>query len=95
MGNIGSNRKKSVVLQFDQLSDDSYVKVHEAIKERVTPGDRSTTYRYIKAGKYPRPIKLDGNSSLIRVGSIRDWLRDPEGYKCTFTDKKTHRKEEI
>ena len=68
-------------IEFDSLSDDALIKIAEAIKARVTPGSRSTTYRSIKSGRYPQAIKLIGNTSLLRVGHIREWLRDPAGYK--------------
>lgn len=42
----------------------------------VTRLSRSTIYRLIQAGKFPRPIKLTERASGWRYEAVEEWLRD-------------------
>ena len=80
MSQRGSRRKKSRVICFDELSNDAFITVTEAIKLSVSPGSRATTYRAIKAGKYPMPKKFGDSQGRLKVSDIRSWAEDPAGY---------------
>lgn len=74
-------RKKSKnAKNFDDLSDDAYITVTEAISFNVSPGSRATTYRYIKNQRYPVPKKISDTSSRLKVGDIRAWAKNPAEY---------------
>ena len=35
---------------------------------------KSTLWRLVKAGKFPKPVKLSERVTAWRVGDVRDWL---------------------
>jgi hypothetical protein len=80
MSQVGSKHRSSTVKNFDNLSDDAFITVTEAINLSVTPGSRATTYRAIKAKKYPAPRKFGNAPGRLKVSDIRSWAKDPSGY---------------
>jgi hypothetical protein len=76
----GPKSRASRVIVFDELSNDAYITVTEAIKLSVTPGGRATTYRAMKAQKYPAPRKFGKSPGRLKVGDIRSWSKDPAEY---------------
>ncbi|RII84627.1 hypothetical protein CJO09_03910 [Neopusillimonas maritima] len=41
---------------------------------------RSTIWVWVKAGKFPKPLKLSTRTSVWPVEEIRAWLNDPLGW---------------
>lgn len=62
----------------------STVKLHEAAPEtgflrqaqvlRFVPVSKSTLWRYIHAGSFPRPFKLSPGVSVWRAEDVRRWI---------------------
>ncbi len=80
MNHRESKSKTTKVICFDELSNDAFITVTEAINLNVSPGSRATTYRAIKAQKYPAPRKFGNTHGRLKVGDIRLWAKDPTGY---------------
>ena len=68
-------------LPFDDLSGSSFIRKKDLILYKVTPFSCATLYRKIKTGDFPKPIKLLG-ISLWRLSEVREWQKDPVGYKA-------------
>ena len=73
---------KQLVLLFDDISDESFLRRKDFEILRITPFSGATLYRKIKSGHFPNPIKI-GSISAWRVGELRKWLKDPTQYKNT------------
>jgi predicted DNA-binding transcriptional regulator AlpA len=73
---------KQLVLPFDDISDDSFLRRKDFEMLRITPFSNATLYRKIKSGHFPNPIKI-GSMSVWRVRDLRKWLKDPTQYKNT------------
>ena len=89
MSQGGPNSRGLAVKNFDELSNDAYITVTEAIKFNVSPGSRATTYRAIKAQKYPTPRKFSDTTGRLKVSDIRSWAKDPAGYLCNANESAT------
>jgi len=80
---MSSNIKNvQLELPFDDLSGSSFLRKKDLTLHKVTPFSNATLYRKIKAGEFPKPIKLSG-ISLWRISEVRKWQADPNGYKAS------------
>ena len=52
---------------------------------RISALSRSTIYRRISEGRFPRPIHLGGRASAWPSAELQAWIDDPEGYRITTT----------
>ena len=65
---------------FDLLPDSAYSRQSEllASSENPTapiPFSPATLWRKVKAGSFPKPVKLSERVTAWNVGSVRDWMR--------------------
>lgn len=67
---------------FGDLPDSAYVREAQIIQNSSKPNDTApipfsspTLWREVKAGTFPRPIKLSKRVTAWKVGSIRAWLK--------------------
>ena len=67
-------------LTFDDLPESSFLRKKDLDFTKITPFSSATLYRKIKSGDFPKPIKISSISAW-RVSDIREWQKDPVGYK--------------
>jgi predicted DNA-binding transcriptional regulator AlpA len=85
--NLGlCDQSKSQPSWFDRLSDDALIRLERIIKTRgnsypLVDASRSTWWRWVAAGKAPKPVRPTQGSTMWRVRDLRAWLRDPEQFK--------------
>jgi len=66
---------------FDDLPDSAYVREAQLVRSRKHP-DRPapvpfsapTLWRNVKAGTFPKPVKLSSRVTAWRVGDVRAWM---------------------
>ena len=65
---------------FDALPDDALMRLSLLFAWGLIPFSPSTLWRRVRASTFPRPIRLSPQVTAWRVGDIRAWLKDPEGF---------------
>jgi predicted DNA-binding transcriptional regulator AlpA len=73
---------------FDGLPDSAFVRLAELL-EGVLPFSASTTWRKVREGRFPQPVKVSCQITAWRVGDVRRWLADPAGFS-DFARGNTH-----
>ena len=70
-----------VPVSFDQLPDCALLRESQLVPSHKRPGIHAllpfsapTLWRKVKAGDFPKPIKLGERITAWRVGDIRAWL---------------------
>lgn len=58
--------------KLEDLSDDAFIRM--AFVLTLFPFSKSTIWRKIKAGKFPKPIKISDNITAWKVSAIREEL---------------------
>lgn len=48
--------------------------------QNYVPFSAATLWRLVKAGRFPRPIKVTNQITAWRCSDIEDWVKDPEAY---------------
>ena len=66
-------------LGFDRLPDEALTRLYTL--KPYLPFSPATLWRKIGTGEFPAPIKVSAGVTAWRVGSIREWLKDPAGYR--------------
>lgn len=63
---------------FNALADDVLLRVNDLAtlpgRPGVLPVSVNSLWRWVKAGKFPAPIKLSPRCTVWRVGAVRAWL---------------------
>lgn len=66
---------------FDSLPDNAYVREAQLVRSPLAdrsdnplPFSAPTLWRMVKAGSFPRPVKLSQRVTAWRVGDVRSWL---------------------
>jgi predicted DNA-binding transcriptional regulator AlpA len=66
---------------FDALPDSAFIRESQLVQSPKRPKNPAplpfsapTLWRKVKAGTFPRPVKLSERVTAWNVGSIRDWL---------------------
>lgn len=67
--------------QFDNLSDEAFIRVQSL--PSLVGFSVPTIWRKTKDGKFPTPVKVSEGITAWRVGEIRKWLKDPQGFKAS------------
>jgi prophage regulatory protein len=72
-------------LVFDGLPDSAYVREAQIVQSSSRPNSAAplpfsspTLWRKVKAGTFPKPIKLSERVTAWKVGHIRAWLNEQE-----------------
>lgn len=70
-------------LLFDGFPDSAFVREAQIVQSTSRPNSTAplpfsspTLWRKVKAGTFPKPIKLSKRVTAWRVGEIRAWLRE-------------------
>ena len=53
---------------------DSFVRLRRVLQ--ITDSSKSTVWRWIKAGKFPRPCYSEGNTVLWSLSELRRWQQE-------------------
>ena len=48
----------------------------------MTGLSRTTLYRRIALGRFPRPVRISERCAGWRASAVRTWMRDPSGYRA-------------
>jgi predicted DNA-binding transcriptional regulator AlpA len=79
---------------FETLPDAAYVRESQLVQNSKRPSDQATKrpndsaplpssaptlWRKVKAGTFPRPVKLSERVTAWQVGAIRQWLNAQAG----------------
>jgi prophage regulatory protein len=66
---------------FDALPDSAFIREAQLVPSPKRPGtavplpfSAPTLWRMVKAGTFPKPVKLAERVTAWRVGAIREWL---------------------
>ncbi len=65
--------KNSIVI--GQLPETGYIRQSQLIPI-ILPFSSATLWRKVKAGEFPRPIKLSARVTAWRTEDIREWMRN-------------------
>ena len=75
---------RPIIVSFDDLPDDAYIRESQLIRNPKYPGrptpvpiSPATLWRKVKAGTFPKPVKLSERVTAWRVGDIRAWMAAP------------------
>jgi prophage regulatory protein len=78
---IGAPKNSIKHSVFDQLPDSGYVRESQLVqspKRPATPAplpfSAPTLWRKVKAGTFPKPIRLSERVTAWNVGSVRTWM---------------------
>jgi len=70
---------------FDALPDSAYIREAQLVQSNSRPFSTAplpfsapTLWRKVKAGTFPKPIKLSERVTAWKVGAVRAWLRAQE-----------------
>lgn len=66
---------------FDELADSAYYRADELITQKIVPFSRSSLWRKVKHAEFPAPDKISEQITAFKVGKVRVWQTNPEGYK--------------
>lgn len=71
----------SHLTSLDTMPDNAYVREAQLVQSgrrpkstALLPFSAPTLWRKVKAGTFPRPIKLSERITAWRVGDVRNWL---------------------
>ncbi len=80
-------------LVFDGLPDSAYVRESQLVQKNLQqpnqaplPISSPTLWRGVKAGTFPKPIKLSNRITAWRVGDIRAWLIERQRISNSLSD---------
>lgn len=80
---LTSNRTRdtSVIPSFDALADSAYIRESQLVQNLKRPDtpaplpfSKATLWRKVKAGTFPKPIKLSVRVTAWNVGAVRAWF---------------------
>lgn len=65
---------------FDHLPDEGYVREAQLVQSAKLPSapipfSAPTLWRKVKAGTFPKPVKLSARITAWRVADIREWMK--------------------
>ncbi|WP_444633238.1 helix-turn-helix transcriptional regulator [Cupriavidus oxalaticus] len=63
-----------------KLPETGYVRQSQLIPA-ILPFSSATLWRKVKAGTFPKPVKLSERVTAWDASSIREYLADPAGYR--------------
>jgi prophage regulatory protein len=65
---------------FDHLPDEGYVREAQLVQSARLPSapipfSAPTLWRKVKAGTFPKPVKLSERVTAWRVADVREWMK--------------------
>ncbi len=58
----------------------------KSLLQEYVPFSAATLWRLIKAGKFPKPVKVTNQITAWRITEIKEWSEDPYSYKVGQID---------
>lgn len=72
----------SRIPSFDELPDSAYIRESQLVQSHKRPRipaplpfSPPTLWRMVRAGTFPKPVKLSSRITAWRVGEVREWLK--------------------
>lgn len=75
--------KQNLFLTFDELPESSFIRLHQLIALKIIPFSAATTWRRVREGTFPRPIRCSPQVTAWRVGDIREWAKSPGSFRAS------------
>lgn len=69
--------KQSELPETLALPTEGFIRVKQLV--RFIPFSRTTVWRKVKDGAFPRPVKLSAYVTAWRVADVRDWIEQAGG----------------
>jgi prophage regulatory protein len=66
-----------LLVAFDELPDSAFVRINQLLSTSVIPFSAATTWRRVREGTFPQPVRVSPQVTAWRVGEIRQWLKCP------------------
>jgi prophage regulatory protein len=76
------SKSSSVRLQSEKDSVDGptgFIRQKTLLKDHA-PFSASTLWRLVRAGRFPKPLKLASNVTAWAASDVREWERNPEAF---------------
>lgn len=71
----------TAIPSFDELADSAFIREAQLIQSPKRPGrpaplpfSAPTLWRKVKAGTFPKPVKLSERVTCWKVGEVRAWM---------------------
>jgi prophage regulatory protein len=77
------------LVPFDDLPDSAFVRLNQLLSTGLVPFSAATTWRRVRAGTFPKPVRISPQVTAWRVGQIREWSKCPGNFVADCT--KSHR----
>ena len=61
------------------MTQKGYYRISQLAGSGRLPVSRSTIWRWVAEGRFPKPVKLSARVSAWRVQDIEDWMKETEG----------------
>lgn len=68
---------------FDELPGSSFVRLKQLLAMRVVPFSAATTWRRVREGTFPRPIRISPQVTAWRVADLREWSKCPSSFSVS------------
>lgn len=68
-------------IDLKELPSDALLRPKDLIVNRIVPFTANTLWRKVKQGEFPTPVKVSSAITAFRAGDVRQWLKDPSGYR--------------
>jgi prophage regulatory protein len=72
------DHSKQEIVTMSQDTPDRIIRIRTVLAR--TGLSRSTVYRKIQSGSFPRQIKISDRCAGWRESAVEDWLNDPRSY---------------
>lgn len=77
----GQTTSRVVTLDFDALPDSAFIRESQLVQSPKRPGipaplpfSAPTLWRKVKAGTFPKPVKLSQRVTAWNIGAVRAWM---------------------
>jgi hypothetical protein len=78
---IPAQKTSAIIPSFDELPDCAFIRADQLVQGPKHPGrpaplpfSAPTLWRKVKAGTFPKPIKLSERVTAWKVGEVRAWM---------------------
>lgn len=68
------------ITPFDAMPDSALLRESQLVKKPgndapIIPVSPATLWRWVRSGKFPKPMKVGPNTTAWRVADVRQWLQ--------------------
>lgn len=76
---MGSKTGSQTVSQGSDTDASTFIRQSNLLRRHV-PFSAATLWRLVKAGRFPRPVKVTPQITAWRLSDVHEWVKDPAGY---------------